>query len=203
MLPNPILRLAFAFAAVAAVPTTVLAQSNAPAQMDASPASLAVTRGISSSIETSFAGAVEPLALARDLQGQLKRLGCLGGEVDGVWGEGSKKALKDFARHAKLSIASDEPTPAVLDVATAMQERACPLVCDDDQRAVNGRCVAKERKPVRREAEAASERRRHRAERPSRAESSGGESARSSGGGGSGGGLKLCHVGGRGMAICD
>jgi hypothetical protein len=199
MLRTPILRLALGLAAVAAMPAAVFGQSDAPAQIDARGASVAVSRGISSSFEQSFLGG-EPPMLARDLQGQLKRLGCLSGEVDGVWGEGSKKALKDFARHAKLSIANDEPTPAVLDVATAMKERACPLVCGDDQRAVNGRCVAKEqRKPARREAEAAGEGRRQRAERPSRAERSGGESSPPS----SGGGLKLCSVGGRQMAVCN
>lgn len=184
-----------ALAMVVALPTTVLGQMQnaAPSQMDSSPASVSISRGIPSSVETSFAGG-EPL-LARDLQGQLKRLGCLSGEVDGVWGEGSKQALKDFARYAKLSIASDEPTTAVLDAAAAAKERTCPLVCADDQRVVSGRCVAKERKPTaRREAE--SEGRRYRAERPSRAER---ESSPPS----SGGGLKLCNTGGRGMAICD
>lgn len=193
--------LTLAFVIVAALPATVLGQtqSGPPTQMDSSPASIVISRGISNSTEASLPGGGDPLTLARDLQGELKRLGCLSGEVDGEWGDGSKKALKDFARHAKLSVASDEPTTAVLDVAAAMQERACPLVCSGDQRVVAGRCVAKERKPVRREAASAREGRRHyRAERPQRAERSSSESSRPSGGG-----LKLCHTGGRGMAICD
>lgn len=188
--------LTLVFALVAALPATALAQTQGgpPTQMDASPASVAISKGNASSAEPSFLGVGEPLTLARDLQGELKRLGCLSGEVDGVWGEGSRKALKDFARHAKLSIASDEPTTAVLDAATAMKERACPLVCNDDERIVNGRCVAKERKPVRREARPASEGRRYRAERPARAE-------RESSSSGSGGGLKLCQYG-RQMSVC-
>lgn len=192
--------LTLTFAIVAALPAAVLGQTQGgpPTQMDSSPASIVISRGVSNSTEPSFLGGGDALTLARDLQGELKRLGCLSGEVDGDWGEGSKKALKDFARHAKLSIASDEPTTAVLDVAAAMKERACPLVCSGDQRVVAGRCVAKERKPVRREAASASEGQRYRAERPQRAERSSSESSRPSGGG-----LKLCHTGGRGMAICD
>jgi hypothetical protein len=186
------------FSLIIAWATSAIGQepSAAPPQMDASPASMATTTVGSSTIQTSFTGA-EPVTLARDLQGELKRLGCLSGDVDGVWGDESKKALKNFARHAKLFIANDEPTIAVLDAASAMKARACPVVCGDDQRVVNGRCVAKVReRTVRKEParEPREERRRYRAERPS-------EEPKSSGG--SGGGLKLCNVGGRQMAVCD
>jgi len=140
------------------------------------------------------AASADPAKLARDLQAALKRVGCLDGEVDGDWGEQSRKALKNFARHAKLSIGSDEPTEGVLDAAAAIKERVCPVVCDDDEKLVDGRCVTKQRK-ARREpsGEGRREARRYRAEPPT---------AESKGSGGSSGGLKLCYTGGRGMAIC-
>ena len=142
----------------------------------------------------------DPAKLIRDLQTELKRIGCLDGAADGDWGNQSKRALKDFAHHAKLSIPNDEPTEDALRAAGAMKTRVCPVVCDGDEKLVNGRCVARQRK-VHREptGEGRSEARRYRAEpsgeaRPYRAEPS------SSGGSG---GLKLCTVGGRQMAACN
>jgi len=131
----------------------------------------------------------DPAKLIRDLQTELKRIGCLDGAADGDWGNQSKRALKDFAHHAKLSIPNDEPTEDALRAAAAMKTRVCPVVCDGDEKLVNGRCVARQRK-VHREptGEGRSEARRYRAE-PS---SSGGT-----------GGLKLCTVGGRQMAACN
>ncbi len=51
--------------------------------------------------------------LARQLQGELKRLGCLNGSVDGIWGNGSRSALRRFARQAGLRLSS-EPTRKAL-----------------------------------------------------------------------------------------
>jgi hypothetical protein len=129
-----------------------------------------------------------PEKLARDLQTELKRVGCFNGAVDGAWGEQSRKALKNFARYAKLSITSDEPTSAALDAASAIKARTCPLVCDDDERVLNGRCVAKPRR-AQREREPARETRRHAVERerPSAEPKP----------------FKLCNTGGRAMALCD
>jgi hypothetical protein len=91
--------------------------------------------------------ATENADLPRTLQRELKRLGCLTGEADGVWGEQSRTALKNFVRHAKLGITSDEPSSAALDAALAKQSRVCPLVCDDNEKLVGDRCVAVARPP--------------------------------------------------------
>jgi hypothetical protein len=183
----------FVLAMLAGYPASVLGQT-APIE-GASTVGMAPNREGLGSAEISFA-AIDPQMLARDLQTELKRLGCLSGEVDGDWGEKSKTALKSFAHHAKLPIASDVPSMAALDAASAVKERACPLVCDDDMRLVNGRCVAKERKQQKerraRREEPAQEPRRQRAERPS-AEPR--EPANKP--------LKLCHAGGRQMTVCD
>jgi putative peptidoglycan binding protein len=99
--------------------------------------------------------------LARALQQELKRVGCLGGEADGVWGEQSRSALKDFVRHAKLNIGTDEPNVSALDAAQSRRERVCPLVCGDDEKAVGDRCVPTVvNKPRRARQEPAQERRR-------------------------------------------
>ena len=85
--------------------------------------------------------------LPRTLQRELKRVGCLSGEADGVWGEQSRAALKSFVRHAKLGITSDEPSTAALDAVLARQSRVCPLVCDDNEKLVGDRCVAVAKPP--------------------------------------------------------
>jgi len=145
---------------------------------------------------------LNPAKLARDLQIELKRVGCLDGEADGDWGKQSKKALKEFVRHAKLSIASDEPSEDALAAAAAMKARTCPIECSDDEKLVDGRCVAKQRKVHREPAvEGRREARRYRAEPSYRAEPRYRAEPSSSGGGS--GGLKLCNVGGRQMAVCN
>jgi peptidoglycan hydrolase-like protein with peptidoglycan-binding domain len=124
--------------------------------------------------------------LVRALQRELKRVGCLVGEADGVWGEQSRAALRSFVRSAKLGIAGDEPSAAALDAASAKQARVCPLVCDDGEKVVGDRCVAVAKpRPARREAapERRREPRRAAAERPAP------EPRESSS---SGGGKKLC-----------
>jgi uncharacterized caspase-like protein len=65
--------------------------------------------------------------LTRMLQQQLKRIGCLDGDADGVWGQKSRTAVRDFARYAKLHLESDEPDVSVLAAATAAKTRVCPL----------------------------------------------------------------------------
>jgi hypothetical protein len=103
----------------------------APAASSAPPAPLAL----------SPPAPVENKDLARALQRELKRVGCLDAEADGMWGDKSRSALKEFARHAKLSVGGEEPNVALLDAAQSRKARVCPLVCDDDEKVVGDRCV--------------------------------------------------------------
>jgi hypothetical protein len=116
--------------------------------------------------------------LARALQLELKRVGCLDAEADGVWGDKSRSALKEFARHANLSVGGQEPNVALLDAAQSRKARVCPLVCDDDEKAVGDRCVPNaankprqvRQKPAQEERRAQPRRERAWAERPAAAE---------------------------------
>jgi hypothetical protein len=87
------------------------------------------------------AAPAENKELARALQRELKRVGCLDADADGVWGDKSRTALKDFARHANVSVGGEEPNVALLDAAQSRKSRVCPLVCDDDEKVVGDRCV--------------------------------------------------------------
>jgi hypothetical protein len=128
--------------------------------------------------------------LPRTLQRELKRVGCLSGEPDGVWGEQSRAALKNFARHAKASLPGDEPSNAALDAALAKPSRVCPIVCDSDEKLVGERCVAVPKPPrpaVREQPTRREQPRRTWAERRPSAEPS-----ESRGGGNSNSGKRLC-----------
>jgi hypothetical protein len=132
--------------------------------------------------------------LPRTLQRELKRVGCLAGDPDGVWGEQSRTALKNFARHAKADVPGDEPSNAALDATLAKPSRVCPIVCDSDEKLVGERCVAvpKPQRPAVKEQPTRREQpRRTWAERRPSAEPS---EARGGGGGGgnSNSGKRLC-----------
>jgi peptidoglycan hydrolase-like protein with peptidoglycan-binding domain len=71
--------------------------------------------------------------LARALQRELKRLGCLDGEANGIWGERSRAAFKSFVRQAKLSVDGDEPNVSVLDAASATRARVCSVAAKGEE----------------------------------------------------------------------
>ena len=119
-------------------------------------------------VPAAVAPPVDNKDLTLALQRELKRIGCLAGEADGVWGDMSRTALKNFVRHANLGINGDEPNLAALDAAQARRNRVCPLVCDDGEKVVGDRCVAAAPKATRPRQEQAEERKPRRAwaERP-------------------------------------
>lgn len=67
-----------------------------------------------------------PVDLATPLQSELKRIGCLRGAVDGIWGSGSRKALGRFARRAGLNLGS-EPSQTALNEARRRNRGFCPV----------------------------------------------------------------------------
>lgn len=88
------------------------------------------------------AGATE---LIRAVQAELNRLGCSVGRVDGNWGRGSEKALREFHRHRGTKLAALEPDSELLERLKATPARVCPLECAKGMEARNGRCERIER----------------------------------------------------------
>jgi uncharacterized caspase-like protein len=76
--------------------------------------------------------------LARQLQTELKRVGCDPGNVDGVWGEKAKGALAEFARIAKVTLQSDTPSSEALQAVLGQKGRVCPVQRATDQAASGG-----------------------------------------------------------------
>ncbi|MCF6199363.1 MAG: caspase domain-containing protein, partial [Hyphomicrobiaceae bacterium] len=65
--------------------------------------------------------------LARDLQSELKRVGCLNGRADGIWGVGSRRAAAEFNRVASRQILPDQPSLEAIDVVRSAQRSTCRL----------------------------------------------------------------------------
>jgi len=74
-------------------------------------------------------------------QRELVRVGCLE-QVDGKWGNGSRKALQAYAERSGLKLASLTPTEELLNGLKAAGGRVCPLVCGSGMEVRDNRCVA-------------------------------------------------------------
>ena len=65
------------------------------------------------------------LALARQLQTELQRLGCYRMGVDGIWGPGSRRALESYLRQTAQSSGGLEPTVELLNKTSLSSGRVC------------------------------------------------------------------------------
>lgn len=82
-----------------------------------------------------------PLVVA--LQTELARLGCSPGRPDGKWGGKTSRAMRNFNRYAKLSLATGKPDNDALAVLKSKTGRICPLNCGAQYNAVGNSCVKK------------------------------------------------------------
>lgn len=69
--------------------------------------------------------AVDQTQLVRAIQTRLNWHRCNAGPADGQWGAKSRRAVTDFAKHAKLALAA-LPSDSLLDVLNSRKKRICP-----------------------------------------------------------------------------
>lgn len=79
--------------------------------------------------------------LPRSLQGELRRVGCSTGTVDGNWNATSQKALDLFNKYAGSKLNVKVASIEALEAVKAKPTRVCPLVCDRGFKADEDRCV--------------------------------------------------------------
>ena len=80
--------------------------------------------------------------LTRDLQTELKRVGCYGGDVSGNWTPSTKRAMGSFMDRVNATLPMDEPDYILLTLVQGHAEIACGAGCPAGQAiADNGRCV--------------------------------------------------------------
>ena len=81
-------------------------------------------------------------SLARELQGELKRVGCYGSEINGVWTTSTRQAMKAFADRVNATLPVDEPDIILLTLVRAYQDKVCGKPCPAGQSLVDeDRCV--------------------------------------------------------------
>lgn len=91
---------------------------------------------------TTAASGADRYELARNIQRELKRVGCYFGEIDGSWGAGSKRALSSFMDRVNASLPIGEPDYILLALIRAQPAAACRVPCPQGQtHASDGRCV--------------------------------------------------------------
>ncbi len=65
--------------------------------------------------------------LIRELQSQLKRVGCYGGDLDGIWGSQSQTALEKFSKLRGLKQNSAVPNMGALQSAVSSKKKVCQV----------------------------------------------------------------------------
>jgi len=82
-----------------------------------------------------------PLALARALQAELRRVGCDPGSISGDWDAYSVSAMRQFARLSGADVPTDTPTEAGLNAVASRVGNVCPTVCGPREVKISGQCV--------------------------------------------------------------
>ncbi|MEZ5924568.1 MAG: peptidoglycan-binding domain-containing protein [Hyphomicrobiaceae bacterium] len=84
-------------------------------------------------------------ALARSLQRELRRVGCLRSAVDGIWGKDSRRAMQSFAERIEADLPVDTPSSVLLMLVERFEDRACGVGCPSGTAPdAHGRCAPNE-----------------------------------------------------------
>ncbi len=103
--------------------------------------------------EAAAAPKIDAAALTRDLQTELRRVGCDAGRVDGSWSAKWREVMSDFNRRAGTKFDIKVASLDALEGVKAQRGRICPLICGRNQHVEGDTCVANPvAKPARREA---------------------------------------------------
>jgi hypothetical protein len=81
-----------------------------------------------------------PAELAKLVQNELRRVGCLSAETDGNWNAASQRSLGVFNRHAGTKFDVKVASSDALDAIRLKQGRVCPLICEHGFKADGDHC---------------------------------------------------------------
>ncbi len=80
--------------------------------------------------------------LVRDLQSELRRIGCYHGQIDGAWGPGSKYAIRDFLQRVNSALPPEDPDYIMLSLLRSHRGTVCGQPCASGyDRSSSGRCI--------------------------------------------------------------
>lgn len=101
------------------------------------------SRGIREEVKTSSQPYKdgEPLRLVRDLQRELKRVGCYAHEIDGEWTPGTRRAMRDFTERVNAGLPAERPDPSLLALLQRHPEIVCREKCRVGESLADTRCL--------------------------------------------------------------
>jgi Putative peptidoglycan binding domain len=80
--------------------------------------------------------------LTRELQKELKRVGCYEGELNGAWTPATRRAMKAFTDRVNATLPVEEPDAILFTMVQGHQDRACGKPCPSGQGLNDeGRCL--------------------------------------------------------------
>ncbi|HTO65740.1 MAG TPA: caspase family protein [Bradyrhizobium sp.] len=112
-----------------------------PKRVDVAVATPPATDKSASERSASLAAGPSAAELARSLQAELRRVGCLTGETDGDWNKAAQRSLAQFNRHAGTTFDVKVASSDALDAIKLKSARVCPLVCEHGFKADGEQCV--------------------------------------------------------------
>ena len=81
-------------------------------------------------------------ALARELQKELRRVGCYEGELNGAWTPATRRAMKAFTEGVNATLPVEEPDAVLLIMVQSQPDRVCGKPCPPGQgTSEDGRCL--------------------------------------------------------------
>ena len=84
----------------------------------------------------------DQVALARELQSELKRAGCYRSEINGVWSGPTRQAMKAFMDRVNAKLPTEQPDSILLTLVRSHPEKVCGEPCPEAQSLADGdRCV--------------------------------------------------------------
>jgi hypothetical protein len=78
--------------------------------------------------------------VAKSVQTELRRVGCLTGNAEGDWNAASQRSLSLFNRYAGTKLDAKAASADTLDAIKLKSSRVCPLVCEPGYKADGDRC---------------------------------------------------------------
>jgi hypothetical protein len=81
----------------------------------------------------SFAVPSSSEAIARELQKELKRVGCYGGHLNGGWTRSTREAMQAFADRVNAKLPTDKPDGILLALVQGHSEKVCGVPCPSGQ----------------------------------------------------------------------
>ena len=81
-------------------------------------------------------------ALTRELQKELRRVGCYEGEISGTWSQSTRRAMKTFLERMNARLPIEEPDAVLYSLLKGQHQPVCGTACSRGEvQIADGRCI--------------------------------------------------------------